>query len=124
MINQFSIGGNEAKDGESTSGNNNKDNGEKNKMKQKVDKILAHKMDCFINRQLIYNYPESLFAAAGVMAVAHADFDGIERLSAVLGGGFWLSRFRFLASNFEAEVDIKLSCISVRLARLLEDCDC
>lgn len=31
---------------------------EKMKMKQKVDKILNHKPDVFINRQLIYNYPE------------------------------------------------------------------
>jgi T-complex protein 1 subunit beta len=35
---------------------------EKKKMKDKVDKILAHDINCFINRQLIYNYPESLFA--------------------------------------------------------------
>ena len=31
---------------------------EKMKMKKKVDKILALKPDVFINRQLIYNYPE------------------------------------------------------------------
>jgi T-complex protein 1 subunit beta len=31
---------------------------EKMKMKKKVDKILAFKPDVFINRQLIYNYPE------------------------------------------------------------------
>lgn len=31
---------------------------EKAKMKKKVDKILAHKPDVFINRQLVYNYPE------------------------------------------------------------------
>ena len=37
-------------------------------------------------RQLIYNYPEQLFADAGVMAIEHADFDGIERLALVLGG--------------------------------------
>ena len=36
-------------------------------------------------RQLIYNYPEQLFADAGVMAIEHADFEGIERLSLVLG---------------------------------------
>ena len=35
---------------------------------------------------MIYNYPESLFANAGVMAIEHADFDGIERLAAVTGG--------------------------------------
>jgi len=59
---------------------------EKLKMKRKVDKIIAHGCNVFINRQLIYNYPESLFAAEGVMAIEHADFDGIERLAAVTGG--------------------------------------
>lgn len=96
---------------------------ERQKMKEKVDKILAHKMNCFINRQLIYNYPEQvrrrraslvfvqvwakagplllscllpltpffrlpfqLFADAGVMAIEHADFEGVERLALVLGG--------------------------------------
>jgi T-complex protein 1 subunit beta len=58
---------------------------EKQKMKNKVDKILAYKPDVFINRQLIYNYPEQLLADAGVMVIEHADFDGMERLSAVLG---------------------------------------
>lgn len=59
---------------------------EKEKMKLKVDKILQHQCNVFINRQLIYNYPESLFAEHGIMAVEHADFDGIERLAAVTGG--------------------------------------
>ena len=31
---------------------------EKQKMKRKVEKIIAYKPDVFINRQLIYNYPE------------------------------------------------------------------
>jgi T-complex protein 1 subunit beta len=59
---------------------------EKQKMKDKVDKILKHDMNVFINRQLIYNYPEQLFADAKVMAIEHADFDGIERLALVTGG--------------------------------------
>ncbi|XP_042170298.1 T-complex protein 1 subunit beta-like, partial [Oncorhynchus tshawytscha] len=54
---------------------------EKEKMKEKVERILKHGINCFINRQLIYNYPEQLFAAAGVMAIEHADFSGVERLS-------------------------------------------
>jgi len=58
---------------------------ERRKMKNKVDKILAYKPDVFINRQLVYNYPEQLLAEAGVMVIEHADFDGMERLSAVLG---------------------------------------
>ncbi|XP_066585781.1 T-complex protein 1 subunit beta [Prorops nasuta] len=59
---------------------------EKEKMKDKVDKIIKHGCNVFINRQLIYNYPEQLFADAGVMAIEHADFDGIERLALVTGG--------------------------------------
>jgi T-complex protein 1 subunit beta len=59
---------------------------EKAKMKAKVDRILAHNPDVFINRQLIYNYPEQLLAEKGIMVIEHADFDGIERLAAVTGG--------------------------------------
>uniref|UniRef100_A0AC34QQ17 T-complex protein 1 subunit beta n=1 Tax=Panagrolaimus sp. JU765 TaxID=591449 RepID=A0AC34QQ17_9BILA len=59
---------------------------EKKKMKDKVDKIIAHNINVFINRQLIYNYPEQLFADAKIMAIEHADFEGIERLALVLGG--------------------------------------
>lgn len=63
---------------------------EKKKMKAKVDKILKHHKDgkpinLFINRQLIYNYPEQLFADAGISSIEHADFEGVERLSLVLG---------------------------------------
>ncbi len=59
---------------------------EKEKMAAKVAKIVSHGINCFVNRQLIYNYPEQLFADAGVMAIEHADFDGVERLAAVTGG--------------------------------------
>uniref|UniRef100_A0A8C8DHD8 CCT-gamma n=1 Tax=Oryzias sinensis TaxID=183150 RepID=A0A8C8DHD8_9TELE len=59
---------------------------EKEKMKEKVERILKHGINCFINRQLIYNYPEQLFAQAGVMAIEHADFAGVERLALVTGG--------------------------------------
>lgn len=59
---------------------------EKEKMADKVKKIVSHGINCFVNRQLIYNYPEQLFADAGVMAIEHADFDGVERLAAVTGG--------------------------------------
>jgi T-complex protein 1 subunit beta len=59
---------------------------EKDKMKAKVQKIIDHGINVFVNRQLIYNYPEQLFADAGIMAIEHADFDGIERLAAVTGG--------------------------------------
>merc|ERR1712141_348466 len=59
---------------------------EKEKMSDKVEMICKHDINVFINRQLIYNYPEQLFADKGVMAIEHADFDGIERLALVTGG--------------------------------------
>ncbi|KAJ3204077.1 T-complex protein 1 subunit beta [Entophlyctis luteolus] len=59
---------------------------EKDKMKQKVEKIKNFGINCFINRQLIYNWPEQLFADSGICAIEHADFVGIERLALVLGG--------------------------------------
>jgi len=34
---------------------------------------------------LIYNLPEQYFADRGIMAIEHADFDGVERLAKVLG---------------------------------------
>lgn len=59
---------------------------EKEKMRDKVNLILKHNINVFVNRQLIYNYPEQLFGDANVMAIEHADFDGIERLGLVTGG--------------------------------------
>merc|ERR1711998_646629 len=59
---------------------------ERDKMRSKVGKIIDHGINCFINRQLIYNFSEEIFASANVMAIEHADFDGIERLAAVTGG--------------------------------------
>lgn len=58
---------------------------EKEKMANKVKKILAYEPTVFINRQLIYNYPEQLMSDTGVMVIEHADFDGIERLAASTG---------------------------------------
>lgn len=58
---------------------------EKEKMKAKCMKIVKHNVNCFINRQLIYNYPEEIFAQNGIMAIEHADFEGIERLAKALG---------------------------------------
>merc|ERR1711976_770870 len=82
---------------------------EKDKMKQKVEKIVNHGINVFINRQLIYNYPEQLFADAGVMAIEHADFEGIERLAKVLGGE--------IVSTFERPDKVKLGTCKV-----IEEC--
>ena len=43
---------------ESTAGLAEIERAEKDKMKAKVEKIKAHGINCFINRQLIYNWPE------------------------------------------------------------------
>ena len=55
---------------------------EKEKMAAKCISICDHGINVFINRQLIYNYPEEIFAKRGVMAIEHADFEGVERLAA------------------------------------------
>uniref|UniRef100_A0A3B0NC24 CCT-beta n=1 Tax=Theileria annulata TaxID=5874 RepID=A0A3B0NC24_THEAN len=73
---------------------------ERDKMKKKVNKILAHKCNVFINRQLIYNYPDQLFKEAGVMAIEHSDFDGMERLAACLDAE--------IVSTFDTPEKVKL----------------
>uniref|UniRef100_A0A453LIR1 T-complex protein 1 subunit beta n=1 Tax=Aegilops tauschii subsp. strangulata TaxID=200361 RepID=A0A453LIR1_AEGTS len=73
---------------------------EKQKMREKVEKIIGHGINCFVNRQLIYNFPEELFADAGILAVEHADFEGIERLALVTGGD--------IASTFDNPESVKL----------------
>jgi len=59
---------------------------ERERMTAKCDRIIAYGCNVFINRLLIYNLPEQHFASHGIMAIEHADFDGIERLAAVTGG--------------------------------------
>ena len=83
---------------------------EKMKMKRKVEQILALKPDVFINRQLIYNYPEQLMAEKGVMVIEHADFDGTERLAAVLGADI-LSTFS--GQNFNEAKEPRLGYCDV-----------
>ena len=52
---------------------------EKEKMKAKVAKIVSHGINCFVNRQLIYNYPEQLFAEAGVPIMEVVDMEGLSQ---------------------------------------------
>jgi len=59
---------------------------ERERMLAKCQKILDHGINCFINRQLIYNLAEQFFADHGVCAIEHADFEGVERLALVTGG--------------------------------------
>jgi len=87
---------------------------EKEKMKDKVEKIVKHGCNVFINRQLIYNYPEQLFADNGVMAIEHADFEGIERLALVLGGE--------ITSTFDTPETVRLGeCKSIEEVMIGED---
>jgi len=58
---------------------------EREKMFKKCEKIKAHGVNVFINRNLIYNLPEQYFADHGIMAIEHADFEGVERLAKVFG---------------------------------------
>eukprot|EP00420_Gonyaulax_spinifera_P029464 CAMPEP_0197877454 /NCGR_PEP_ID=MMETSP1439-20131203/6138_1 /TAXON_ID=66791 /ORGANISM="Gonyaulax spinifera, Strain CCMP409" /LENGTH=535 /DNA_ID=CAMNT_0043496799 /DNA_START=80 /DNA_END=1687 /DNA_ORIENTATION=- len=87
---------------------------EKEKMKTKVDKICKHGCNVFINRQLIYNYPDQLFKENKVMAIEHSDFDGSERLAAVLGAD--------IVSTFDNPEDVKLgSCKLIEEVMIGED---
>ena len=42
---------------------------ERDKMRTKCKKIVDHGINCFINRQLIYNFSEQIFADAGIMSI-------------------------------------------------------
>lgn len=80
----------------------------------KLCKIMAHGCNVFINRQLIYNYPEQLFADAGVMAIEHADFEGVERLALVTGSE--------IVSTFDNPEAVKLgSCDLIEEVIIGED---
>jgi len=87
---------------------------ERERMYAKCDKIIAHGINCFINRQLIYNLPEQYFADRAVMSIEHADFAGIERLALVLGGE--------IVSTFDNPEGVKLgTCRLIEEAMIGED---
>merc|ERR1712176_1585099 len=87
---------------------------EKDKMKAKVEKIVKHGCNVFINRQLIYNYPDQLFKDNGIMAIEHSDFDGSERLAAVLGAD--------IVSTFDNPEETKLGfCKKIEEIMIGED---
>ncbi|KUL89130.1 hypothetical protein ZTR_06034 [Talaromyces verruculosus] len=73
---------------------------EREKMRQKVERIKSHGINCFVNRQLIYNWPEQLFSEAGIASIEHADFDGVERLALVTGAE--------IASTFDNPEQVQL----------------
>jgi len=87
---------------------------EKVKMKSKVEKIKKFGVNVFINRQLIYDYPEQLFTDSKINSIEHADFDGIERLALVTGGE--------VASTFDHPDKVKLGyCDSIEEILIGED---
>ncbi|OWB76471.1 hypothetical protein B5S32_g623 [[Candida] boidinii] len=73
---------------------------ERERMKEKVNKILKFNIDCFVNRQLIYDWPEQLLSDNNVNSIEHADFEGVERLALVTGGE--------VASTFDNPETVKL----------------
>lgn len=78
---------------------------ERDKMRDKCRKIIDHGINCFVNRQLVYNLPESILGQAGVMVIEHADFDGTERIAAVTGGE--------IVSTFDHPEDVVLGTCDV-----------
>ncbi len=87
---------------------------EKTKMKEKVEKIKKYGINCFINRQLIYDYPELIFTDNKINSIEHADFDGIERLALVTGGE--------VVSTFDNPENVKLGrCDSIEEIIVGED---
>lgn len=96
----------------------NIENAEKEKMVAKVDSICKTPFDLFINRQIIYDYPNQLLENKGIKIIEHADFEGVERLNKVLGGN--------LVSTFEEikEVDLgtcsKVSSIEIKGHKMIK----
>jgi len=87
---------------------------EKKKMRKKCEKIMSTKCNVFINRQLIYNYPEEIFAENNIMAIEHADFEGIERLALVLDAD--------IVSTFDDPEKVKLGrCEKIEEIMIGED---
>jgi len=87
---------------------------ERERMLQKCEQIAKHGINCFINRQLIYNLPEQYFTDHGIMAIEHADFEGIERLALVLGAE--------IVSTFDNPELVKLgSCKLIEEIIIAED---
>ncbi|CDK26015.1 unnamed protein product [Kuraishia capsulata CBS 1993] len=87
---------------------------EREKMKSKVEKIKGFNINCFVNRQLIYDWPEQLLADAGINSIEHADFEGVERLALVTGGE--------VVSTFDHPEKVKLGyCDSIEEVIIGED---
>merc|ERR1712137_55365 len=93
---------------------------ERQRMWAKAQKIADHGINCFINRQLIYNLPEEYFASKGIMSIEHADFDGIERLALVLGGEIVSTFDHPEQAKFSMRLSARSTMHSVLFPKLLE----
>ncbi|KAM0679635.1 T-complex protein 1 subunit beta [Glugoides intestinalis] len=91
---------------------------EKEKMIGKIDLICKEPFDLFINRQIIYDYPQQLLQNRGIAVIEHADFDGVERLNKVLGGNL-LSGFDNL-KNEDFGACKKVKTIEVKGNRMIK----
>mmetsp|Transcript_39404 Transcript_39404/g.92158 ORF Transcript_39404/g.92158 Transcript_39404/m.92158 type:complete len:507 (-) Transcript_39404:4946-6466(-) len=73
---------------------------EQKKIFDKCKKIISHKINVFINRQLIYNRHERFFMEHGILTIEQADFEGVERLALATGAE--------IVSTFDIPSKIKL----------------
>lgn len=89
---------------------------EREKMREKVESIAAYKPTVFINRQLVYNYPEQLLADKGIMVIEHADFEGVERLAMATGAEI-VSTF----NNSERAEQVLGACTTIEEIMIGED---
>ncbi|CAF1546529.1 unnamed protein product, partial [Rotaria sordida] len=84
------------------------------KIKDKVEKILQFSCNVFINRQLICDYANQLFAEKGVMTIEHADFEGLKRLAQILDAD--------IVSTLDTPDEIRLGkCILIEEVIVNED---
>ena len=87
---------------------------EKARIIAKCDKIAAHDINVFVNRQLIYDVPMQALSKKGIMVIEHADFDGVDRLSLVLNAD--------IVSTFDTPNSVKVGfCESVKEVLIGED---
>eukprot|EP00957_Ditylum_brightwellii_P108504 8276024-Ditylum_brightwellii.AAC.1 len=65
---------------------------------------MVHGCNVFINRQIIYNLLESIYAKNGMMANEYASFDGVEHLTAVTGGDVSTSKYPELETLGQCDI--------------------
>nr|XP_027200352.1 T-complex protein 1 subunit beta-like [Dermatophagoides pteronyssinus] len=79
---------------------NELEDAEKRKMLAKIEAIAASGCNVFVNRQLVYDYPQQLLSQRKIACLQHADFDGMEALASALGAE--------IASTFKDSAAVQL----------------